>query len=769
MRISDSRGMRLALAFLLVVSSGGVVPNFAAPAEPQPPSNGSVELALRAYAILDEQAHRPGADPSDISFTAGKLGFDANRIFVFVRDETRLEPYQGTLRGARGVLAGRAGNSLDRALLLQALLTESGIPCRLMQGTLPDAAAQQALQQFLNPPNNPPAPAAADETDPGATKLMQRAGMPDSLIADIHDRSITHSAAFWRSVSSQAEERATYLAGLLTASGLKAPSAEAVQKELLQSLKGHYWVQRQDAARHWIDLDPLLASLQPGQTAGQDGKPLGKVPAAEHHTLDFSLIYRTKADGGSKEEVVLKQTIDAAEAPFKPMAFAVQSADTNLPSPLDLTDQQKVDLVHRMKKFQGIFRAGSQMTAGRPFDLEGNTYDVAPGGVIGNASGVGNAAIGNFGGFGGALGGGGAKEKPANTFIDLRVVMTLRSPGRPAETQTRVLVTAQKSAAPLLNWEVFLQPAFSPTKLMEYQFTDYLARQRPYVEAMFAPKQGSVPMPNSWPFPIYAASISMLRNASMRRTLGTETGVVPLMDRPNLFMTTHAVRLNAAGTGMEGRWGVDLVEMGLNWVPKAAANESAALNLALHQSVAESTIEQMFLANSFPANGVTSSSARFDMARASGAAVQVVHPSDAAALKTLNWTDADAKDIGSAEPANQLIVATAATPGEPASWWTVSPNGTAVARSTGGFGEAETDYMELTLNVACKILCFIEMVNAKKGSHAFASFLLCAAMQAGGGAAEMIAEDAEYEGMGFIVATIDLTIWAVMGMTEPKE
>lgn len=771
MRIADSRGIRLAVAFLMILSSGGAVPAVvaAAAADAKPP-NASAELALGAYAILDEQAHRPGADPSDIPYMAGKLGFDANRIFAFVRDETRLEPYRGMLRGARGVLAGRAGNSLDRALLLQALLTESGIPCRLMQGKLSDAKARQALEQFLNVPQAPPPPPApADDSHPGATKLLQRAGVPDSLAAQIHDRCATHSAAFWRSVSSQSDERATYLAGLLTAAGLKPPKADAVQKDLLDSLKAHYWVQRQDAQGKWIDLDPLLTSLPPGQTAGQEGKPVDKVPAALRHQLDFSLIYRTKQGSGSKEEVVLKRTVDAADAPFKPMAFAVQSADADLPPPFDMTDQQKVDLVRRMKKFQGVFRAGSEMTAGRPFDLKGNTYDVEPGGVIGNASGVGKATGGAFGGFGGALGGGGAPKPPANTFLDLRVVMTLRSPGRQPITQTRVLTTAADPVPPLLNWELFLQPAFSPDKLMEYQFTDYLARQRPYVEAILAPKAGAFPVPNNWPFPIYAASISMLRNAALRRTLGGESGVVPLMDHPNLFMTRHSVRVNAAGTATEGRWGVDLVEMGLNFVPKAAANESAAMNLALRQSVAESTIEQVFLANSFPANGVTSSAARFDLARSAGASVKVIHAKDAAALKGLNWADADAKDLGSAEPSSQLVVATTATADEPPSWWTVAPNGTAVARSRGGFGEAETDYMELTLNIACKILCFIEMTHAGKGSHQMASFLLCAGMQAGGGAAEMIAEEAEFEGMGFIVSAIDLTIWAVMGMTEPEE
>lgn len=775
MRIADSRTVRVAVAFFLVLSTSGAVPGgfataAAAGSSQSPPSGVSAQLVLRAYDILDKQAHRPGADPSDIAFQAGRLGFDANRIFAFVRDETRIEPYRGMLRGARGVLAGRAGNALDRSLLLQALLTESGIPCRLMQGKLPDATARQALEQFLNAPQMqaPPAP-AGDDSDPGATKLLQQAGVPDPLVAQIRDRCSTHSATFWRSVSSQADERAAYLSGLLSAAGLKPPKADAVQKDLLDALKTHYWVQRQDAQGNWIDLDPLLTTLQPGQTAGQDGKPVPNVPASLHHQLDFSLIYRTKQGNGAKEEVVLKRTVDAADAPFKPMAFAVQSADSDLPAPFDMTNQQKVDLIRRMKKFQGVFRAGSEMTAGRPFDLNGNTYDVQPGGVIGNASGVGQATGGAFGGFGGALGGGGAPKPPANTFLDVRVVMTLRSPGRQPITQTRVLTTADNPVPPLLNWELFLQPGFSPDKLMEYQFTDYLARQRPYIEAILAPKPGGWPVPDNWPFPIYAASISMLRNAALRRTLGDERGVVPLMDHPNFFATNHSVRVNAAGTATEGRWGVDLVEMGLNFVPKAAANESAATNLALRQSVAESTIEQVFLANAFPATGVTSSAARFDLARATGAAIKVIHARDSAALKGLNWDDRDAKGLASAEPSSQLIVAAAASAGEPPSWWTVAPNGTAVARSRGGFGEAETDYMELTLNIACKILCFIEMTNAGKGAHQMMSFMACAGMQAGGGAAEMIAEEMEFEGMGFIVSAIDLTIWAVMGMTEPEE
>jgi hypothetical protein len=771
MRIADSRAVRVAVAFFLVVSMSGAVPGgfatAAAGSTQPPPSNVSAQLVLRAYDVLDKQAHRPGADPSDIAFQAGRLGFDATRIFAFVRDQTRLEPYRGMLRGARGVLAGRAGNALDRSLLLQALLTESGIPCRLMQGQLSDTTARQALQEFLSPSNPAPPAPPDDSQQPSAEKLLAQAGLPDSLIAQIRERSATETTAFWRSVSPQADERATYLAGLLDAGGLKPAKAKAVQDVLVDSLKTHYWVQVQDKAKRWVDLDPLMASSQPGQTFGRNGRPAGDVPASQRHQLDFSLVYRTKQGGATKEEVLLQATADAADAPFKPMAFAVQSAERDLPSAAGMTGAQKVDLLRRMKKFQGTFRAGSEMKAGKPFDLAGNTYDVEPGGVIGNATGIGKGAVSGFGGFGGALGGGGGTPKPQKAFVDLRVVMTLRSPGRPAETQTRVLVTAEHPEPPLLNWEVYLQPAPTPSKLLAYQLTDYLARQRPFVEALFAPKPGAWPTPDPWPFPIYAASMATLRNSALARTMGGEAaaGVVPLMDHPNLFLTNHAIRINDAGTTTEARWGVDLVDMGINFVPKAAKDEPAAMKLALKQGVEESTIEGVFLSRAFPSAGVSSAAGRFDMARAAGAAVKVVRPRDAAALKALGWADADAQALASAEPASQLVVAATAAPNEPPAWWTVAPDGTAVARSRGGRGEADTDYLELQMDIVSKTLCFFDMLSAGKNAHEMLAFMICAGMTSTDIALKML----EVEEALLPMAIADLVIWAGMKSTAPSE
>lgn len=776
MRRIGSGGVRLAVACCSLLTWTGALPGIlnvtrAAPAAAtttppalDPKTAATRDLALRGFRAAEEEAHRPGADPSDVGFETGKLGFDADRIFTFVRDNTRLEPYPGMLRGALGVLAGGAGNSLDRALLLQAMLTDAGVPCRLIQGTLPEAAARRALQQFLDAPK--PAEPAIDP-DRSTSAIMARIGAPQSVVADIKARTEEHSAGFWRAVSSQTADRSTYLLGLLTHAGTKPATIATVHQALLRALTTHYWVQRQDKDGHWVDLDPTFADLRPGQTAGQGGRPITAVPPDQRQQLDLSLVYRTKG----KEEVVLKQTVDSANALFAPMAFAVQSADANLPSPLGLDARGKVGLIKKMKKFQGVLRVGNVMNAGRPFDLEGNTYDVEPGGVLGNASGVSGAVNRGFGGLGGGLGGGGGDARKENTFVDLRLVLTLRVPGRPARTQFRVLATAARPEPPLINCEVFLQPQFIPMPLASHQYLDYLARQRSFVEGMLSPGKGSGGAPDNWPFPVNAMSFALMRNGALQRTLDGVGGVTPLLDHANLYLTTHRVVVNADSTAPSARWGFDLVDVGINFVPKTADDETKAFEAAVKQGVAESTAEETFLAQSFPGLNVSSAASRFDLARVQGADGRVIKPDNSAAVKALGWAADDAASLSAQEPSDHLVVAAPAATGIAPAWWSVSPGGTVVARGPGGFGEAETDYMELTLNIACKILCFMEMREAttEGTTYAFTSFLICAAMQGVGGGVEMAAEETSWEGIGMIISFVDLALWAGRGMAKPSE
>ena len=72
-----------------------------------------------------------------------QLGGDPTAIFNYVQN-LGFESYQGSLRGARGTLWSQAGNAVDQASLLIAMLRASGIPAVYRQGTL-NQTNQQAL------------------------------------------------------------------------------------------------------------------------------------------------------------------------------------------------------------------------------------------------------------------------------------------------------------------------------------------------------------------------------------------------------------------------------------------------------------------------------------------------------------------------------------------------------------------------------------------------------------------------------------------------
>ena len=73
-------------------------------------------LPLRGAATsgLPRVAAADSTDPYIIA-QAQALGNDTNQIFAFVRDKIGFEVYRGSVRGARGTLWSKAGNSLDKS------------------------------------------------------------------------------------------------------------------------------------------------------------------------------------------------------------------------------------------------------------------------------------------------------------------------------------------------------------------------------------------------------------------------------------------------------------------------------------------------------------------------------------------------------------------------------------------------------------------------------------------------------------------------------
>ncbi len=93
------------------------------------------------------------ADPADpyIVAQANALSRDPNQIFAFVRDQIGFEAYLGSVRGARGTLWAKAGNSLDRASLLVALLGAAGFTAQYEHANIGGQTVQNDLIRSMFP------------------------------------------------------------------------------------------------------------------------------------------------------------------------------------------------------------------------------------------------------------------------------------------------------------------------------------------------------------------------------------------------------------------------------------------------------------------------------------------------------------------------------------------------------------------------------------------------------------------------------------------
>ena len=93
-----------------------------------------VEHFSRSMRALEDAVRELPRDTFDLNSIVQQVGRDPATLFEWVRDRTAWAPYSGNLRGTGGVLMDRLGNSLDRSVLLAALLKMAGHEVRLAHG-----------------------------------------------------------------------------------------------------------------------------------------------------------------------------------------------------------------------------------------------------------------------------------------------------------------------------------------------------------------------------------------------------------------------------------------------------------------------------------------------------------------------------------------------------------------------------------------------------------------------------------------------------------
>lgn len=229
----------------------------------------------RAFAIADRF---PAAD-FDLDAVATRFAGDPAGVFAYVRD-LALDPYQGVLRGAAGVLAARGGSSADKALLLAELLRRMGIEARFAFGSLDAEALARLRAQAVAP----------RPQEPAAVELAGLAGLSPAALDRLAARAQRDFAWLWAAAGDRL-----------------APQAEP------QPAPRHVWVQALiDGA--WVDLDPSLPGLAMGDRLAAPGATAEAIPDALLHQVRIAVVAEFLLDGRLAAETVLEQQLPAAEA-----------------------------------------------------------------------------------------------------------------------------------------------------------------------------------------------------------------------------------------------------------------------------------------------------------------------------------------------------------------------------------------------------------------------------------------------------------------------
>lgn len=268
---------------------------------------------------------KPGATQAygpTVATKAAELDYDVDKIFRFVADDVRYEPYAGALRGADGTLWGLAGNATDKSLLLAALLDESQITWRFATSILtPDesirlAAAVPVAAADITSSFNQTLLAAYTPTVPDAAATPY-AATPSSAEEDRLAQMLVESS---RRANDLASARSAAMEEIIS-SALKAANIRLDPNDPNDPKQGvsdsapsqgqHVWVQIADGPT-WHDLDSSLPGTKRNEPISKAPSMSAEIPADSYHQVTIRIIAE-EVSGGSpvRRDVVTYATTSA--------------------------------------------------------------------------------------------------------------------------------------------------------------------------------------------------------------------------------------------------------------------------------------------------------------------------------------------------------------------------------------------------------------------------------------------------------------------------
>lgn len=694
---------------------------------------------------LDAQAASLPQTGSDPAAVLAEAGTSIAALTGWVGREVALVPYRGTLRGARGALMDRHGNSLDRALLLAGLLTSAGHEVRLAHTLLEMPAARLLLATVAAPPADSAQPAG---TTALADKLVDAAGpLAGALQAEL-------AAATEEALAQRASvaARTADLAPVLLALADRVPPP--VGEPGATALADHWWVQVREGEA-WIDADPsaaIVGTLSPRETLAP-----ADVPETLQHAVTLRLVIEFWDNGSLRTAPVFTHRLTPAGLIDRPVVL--RQVPVSAPSLAALAaaggDSAAAMLTAATEAWvwQPVLQVGDEIVTDRLFTMAGEVLPAGretlselglSGQIFGDVTGSTDDAVFALGGTPLAP----APPDEANAavrvsaeWLEVEITPPDAAPEIHRRTVFDLIGAAARStgtvAAPILTAEARLARALALLQEADVSVVAgsgsgdasriRLARDSARLLRAIAAALGSGA---DWtelaagdlprlPLPLYG--LAALRFA--------DPGI--WLDRPNVV-------LSWSGLSWSGLAGADLrpfqrFDIVANRVAVAAPDAFAA---RLAQGVRDTVAEDV-LAGPGPTGNTA---ALHDIDRAAGRAWVRLAPNDAAALASLALP-ADAVAAIAADLARGAQVVAPPAPvdtaaGPQVAWWRIDPDGTTLGMAPTG-GQAMTENGFLIAQGTQFGLCFFMLGRALGGGDAggAAAGAICASGALGGGVA----------------------------------
>lgn len=643
--------------------------------------------AKQLRAVLEGERSQP--DATRLQTQVVSLGKDPRKLYDFVAKQVAFEPYRGSLRGARGALVSRAGNALDQAQLLHALLKAAGLESRIVRGSLSAEQARALVDRFLaSQPLEGVLAAYRQPAKPGSAEPLRALAAKLGLDADALEAAAKArqqaAAEGQRAFDAVVDRELGHLTEALEGAGLKLgqPHADRVAA-LVEASRQHAWVELEQNKR-WIALDPAHGEAW-GTRAGEptDAAPLAKLTDADRHQLRFRLIYRRKTGRKVEEVELLSVPLYGDEALDRQALFTIVPTAGKPPlfdKPPTRKDAERFLL--RPKRCQAILQVGDTLHGSLAFDLAGGIFEVSRKGQLIEPKRAG-AMLGPFGGGG---------RGPKHTFLELVAELTLSGPGRPVATQRRRLISPQDTRgkdrlSPLLTWELLLQGGLLDLELLRHPTIERNLMSLDLTEAAIAGRSLKEVLDLTGKRPAAAQPWTLLnfvvaRQRQLARML-KGGAALPYWAGLNLFVVERRPCVCKLGGAPCSKLTIDLVDNGVRFVGRDAKARPALA--ALRLGVIDTVLEVQVIAGQAP---VTATAASFDKAREAGAELLVLDPKGDLAKAAIAADDR--AWIAAHEPAARRLIAP--SKGGDGFWWSVDlEHGTVVGRGPGGRGAGMTE------------------------------------------------------------------------------